>query len=133
MLIDTPYNAITSEIIGSAIEVHRILGPGLLESVYIQCLVFELAARKLRFVTQRAVPIVYKGMPLDGVYRADLVVEDRIVVEVKSAAVLQPIHQAQLLTYLRLLGAPVGLLINFNVPKLTDGVKRVINVQVQME
>ena len=126
MLVDAPFNAITGQIIGAAIEVHRILGPGLLESTYMPCLQFELAERKLRFVTQRAVPIVYKEMPLNSVYRIDLVVEDLVVVEIKSVEHLMPVHQAQVLTYLTLVGCPAGLLINFNVPKLIDGVKRLI-------
>lgn len=129
MLVDEPFNRITSEIIGSAIEVHRILGPGLLESTYLPCLQFELSERKLRFVTGRAVPVVYKGMPLNTAYRIDLMVEDQVIVELKSVEHLLPVHQAQVLTYLSLTGCPAGLLINFNVPKLTDGVKRLIKRQ----
>jgi GxxExxY protein len=121
------FNHITRPILAAAIEVHRVLGPGLLESTYIPCLHFELTARKLRFVTQHSMPIVYKGMALDAVYRLDLIVEDLIVVEVKSVATLAPVHQAQLLTYLALANCPIGLLINFNVPRLMDGVKRLIN------
>jgi GxxExxY protein len=121
------FNHITGPILGAAIEVHRALGPGLLESTYIPCLHFELKARNLRFVTQQAVPIVYKGMALDAVYRVDLIVESLVVVEVKSVAVMAQVHQAQLLTYLALADCPIGLLINFNVPRLMDGVKRLIN------
>ena len=128
MLVDAPFNAITGQIIGAAIEVHRILGPGLLESTYMPCLQFELAERKLRFVAQRAVPIVYKEMPLNSVYRIDLVVEDLVVVEIKSVEHLMPVHQAQVLTYLTLVGCPAGLLINFNVPKSIDGVDKVSSV-----
>ena len=109
-----------------AIEVHRTLGPGLLESIYAPCLHAELAARQLRFVTQRAVQIVYKGMPLEASYRVDLIVED-LVVELKSTSALLPVHQAQVLTYLEITKCPAGLLINFNVPRLMDGVKRLIN------
>ena len=127
MLVDAPVNAITGQIIGAAIEVHRILGPGLLESTYMPCLQFELAARNLRFIAQQAVPIRYKGMELDAKYRIDLLVEDLVVVEVKSVDYLLPVHQAQVLTYVRLIGCPAGLLINFNVPKLIDGVKRLSN------
>lgn len=126
MLIDAPFNAITGQIIGAAIEVHRILGPGLLESTYMPCLKFELAARHLRFVVQRALPIIYKGITLDSHYRVDLIVEDLVIVEVKSVDRLLPVHQAQVLTYMGLSGCPAGLLINFNVPKLIDGVKRLI-------
>jgi GxxExxY protein len=126
MLVDTTFNAITAHIIGAAIEVHRTLGPGLLESTYLPCLQIELTARQLRFVTQRAVPIVYKGLALDATYRIDLLVEDLVVVELKSVDRLLPVHQAQVLTYMGLTGCPAGLLINFNVAKLVDGVKRLI-------
>ena len=121
------FNDVTGRILAAAIEVHRILGPGLLESIYTPCLQFEMSERTLRFVAQRSVPIVYKGVPMDAGYRIDLIVENVVVVEVKSAAALLPVHQAQLLTYLNLTGSPVGLLINFNVPRLMDGVKRLIN------
>ena len=127
MLVDMPVNAITGQIIGAAIEVHRILGPGLLESTYMACLQSELAAGKLQFVAQRSVPILYKGIELDAKYRIDLLVEDLVVVEVKSLDHLLPVHQAQVLTYMRLTGCPAGLLINFNVAKLIDGVKRLSN------
>ena len=127
MLIEAAFNDVTREILSASIEVHRTLGPGLLESTYMPCMQFELAARKLRFVTQRSVPIIYKGMPLDAGYRIDLIVEDVVVVEIKSVAALLPVHRAQLLTYLTLTGCPAGLLINFNVPRLMEGVKRVIN------
>lgn len=127
MLVDAPFNAVTREIIGSAIEVHRILGPGLLESTYMPCLQYELAARRVRYVAQRVIPITYKGIALDTSYRIDLIVEDLVVVEIKSVERLLPVYQAQLLTYLALTGCPAGLLINFNVPKLVDGVKRVLN------
>ncbi len=125
MLIDPKaYEHITGPIISGAIEVHRQLGAGLLESVYSRCLQFELGARKLRFHVQRAVPIVYKGISLDTSYRLDLIVEDLVVVEVKSAAEILPVHRSQILTYLRLADCPLGLIINFHVPLLADGVKR---------
>jgi GxxExxY protein len=127
MLVEASFNRITGEVIAAAIEVHRILGPGLLESTYMPCLQYELAARKLRFVTQQPVPLVYKGMVLSASYRLDLVVEDTVVVEVKSVASLEPVHDAQVLTYLNLSARPVGLLINFNVEKLVLGVRRLIN------
>ena len=126
MLIDAPFNTITGEILSAAIEVHRTIGPGLLESTYAPCLQFELSARKLRFVTQRAIPIVYKGMQLDTSYRVDLIVEDVVVVETKAVAALLAVHQAQVLTYMKLTDCPAGLLINFNVPRLMDGVKRLV-------
>ena len=121
------FSGVTREIIGAAIEVHRALGPGLLESVYQPCLQCELATKNMRFVVQRSIPIVYRGRPLGASYRIDLIVEDLVVVEVKSVAALAPIHEAQVLTYLRLTGCPVGLLINFNVPLLVQGVQRVLN------
>ena len=127
MLVDASFNQVTGEIIASAIEVHRHLGPGLLESAYTRCLTHELSVRKLGFVAQQRLPLVYKGMELGAAYRLDLVVEGLVVVEVKSVAALEPIHEAQLLTYLNLSGHPVGLLINFNVPQLVSGVKRMIN------
>lgn len=127
MLVEAPFNQITGEVIAAAIEVHRVLGPGLLESTYMPCLQYELAARGLRFVTQQPLPLVYKDLVLNATYRLDLVVEDTVVVEVKSIAKLEAVHDAQLLTYLNLSGRPVGLLINFNVAKLVLGVRRLIN------
>jgi len=127
MLADLPFNAVTHEIISGAIEVHRTLGPGLLESAYMPCLQYELALRKSRFVAERSVAIVYKGMTLDTRYRIDLIVEDIVVVEVKSIDQTLPVHKAQVLTYLQLTGCPAGLLINFNVAKLIDGVTRLLH------
>jgi GxxExxY protein len=123
------FNDVTGRILAGAIEVHRTLGPGLLESIYATCLHYELAARDLRFVTQRSIPIVYKGMTLEGCYRVDLIVEGMVVVELKSVSALLPVYQAQLLTYMGLSDCPTGLLINFNVPRLMDGVKRMINAR----
>jgi GxxExxY protein len=127
MLVDASFNRMTGDVIGAAIEVHRVLGPGLLESSYLPCLQYELSARKLRFVAQQKLPLVYKEMVLEGSYRLDLVVEGIVVVEVKSVAALEPVYDAQVLTYLKLSGLPAGLLINFNVPKLVDGVRRLVN------
>ena len=118
MLAKPPFHHLTRDIIAAAIEVHRELGPGLLESAYTTCLHRELTARNLRFVTQRRVPVVYKGITLDCAYRLDLLVEDAVIVKVKSIAEVLPIHLAQLLTYLRLTALPVGLVINFNVDQL---------------
>jgi len=129
MLVKIPFTNVTREIIAAAIEVHRVLGPGLLESAYSNCLQQELSVRNLAFTTQRRVPLVYKGVALDCAYRLDLLVKDVIVVEVKALAAVLPIHQAQLLTYLKLMELPVGLVINFQVERLVDGVKRVINPQ----
>ena len=114
----------TKQIIACAIEVHRALGPGLLESAYEQCMAHELSLRALGFGTQVPVPVLYKGLPLDCAYKADLIIEHDVVVELKSVDLISPMHQAQLLTYLKLTGARVGLLINFNVRRLADGVTR---------
>lgn len=120
-------DAITGAVIGAAIEVHRELGPGLLESAYEQCLCHELSLRGLSFQRQVELPVVYKAIRLDCGYRMDLVVEETVVVELKTVDKLLPIHEAQLLTYLRLYRRQVGLLVNFNVPVLKDGLKRLIN------
>ena len=117
-------NEITEAVIGAAIEVHRALGPGLLESAYTQCLCYELTLRKLPFETEVPLPVVYKGLKLDCGYRVDLVVAGAVVVEDKAVARFTPVDEAQLLTYLRLGGWKVGLLINFNVPVLRDGIMR---------
>ena len=119
-------NEITHEIIGAAIEVHKHLGPGLLESAYEECLAHELQLRKLRVERQRPVPVVYKETKLECGYRLDLLVEGRVVVELKSVDGLGPIHEAVILTYLRMSGHRLGLLINFNVNVLKDGVRRFI-------
>ena len=120
-------NDISYLIIQAAIRVHRTLGPGLLESVYRACFTYELHKRKLAFVTEQLVPICYDGVILDGAYRLDLLVEDEIIVEVKAIETVLPVHKAQLLSYLRLTDKPLGLLINFNVPILTQGVTRRMN------
>ena len=117
-------NRITETIIGAAIEVHRALGPGLLESVYEECLCRELSLRGIPFERQRSLPVEYKGLRLDCGYRLDLLVADTVVVEIKAVESLLPIHEAQLLTYLRLGGWKVGLLINFNVAVLRQGIRR---------
>ncbi|HRQ66592.1 MAG TPA: GxxExxY protein [Xanthomonadaceae bacterium] len=117
----------TELVIGAAIEVHRELGPGLLESTYEACLGVELAARGLAFERQKTLPLVYKGHPVDCGYRLDLLVEDCVAVELKAVEALLPIHEAQLLTYLRLARLNVGLLINFNVKLLKNGVRRLVH------
>jgi GxxExxY protein len=114
----------TSPIIGAAIEVHRQLGPGLLESAYEQCLCHELHLRGLPFKCQVDLPVSYKGLQLDCGYKIDLVVGDGVIVELKSVERILPVHEAQLLTYLKLSGKKVGLLINFNTPLLTRGIIR---------
>jgi GxxExxY protein len=114
----------TSPIIAAAIEVHRHLGPGLLESAYEECLCHELHLMGMNFRRQVPLPVIYKGLPLDCGYQIDLIVRDEVVVELKAIERVLPIHQAQLLTYLKLADKHVGLLINFNVPILTQGITR---------
>jgi GxxExxY protein len=118
------WDELTRDIIGAAIEVHRALGPGLLESAYEECLCHELSLRNLPFERQVAVPVSYKGVRLDCGYRADLVVSGAVVLELKTVDLLAPIHDAQLLTYLRLLQIRRGLLINFRVDVLKNGIRR---------
>jgi GxxExxY protein len=120
-------NRITESIIGAAIDVHRALGPGLLESAYEACLAFELAQRGFQVEQQKPLPVVYREIKLDCGYRLDLLVAEAVIVEVKAADRLMPIHQAQLLSYLKLSDCRVGLLINFNVKVLKDGIRRVVN------
>jgi GxxExxY protein len=120
-------NGITEQIIGAAIRVHRALGPGLLESAYEACLSQELAERKLRVERQKALPLRYKGVTIDCGYRIDLLVEREVIVELKAVSRIEPIHEAQLLSYLKLSGCRVGLLINFNVKQLTRGLRRFVN------
>jgi GxxExxY protein len=115
---------LTEQIIGAAIEVHRALGPGLLESAYRTCLARELTIRGIPFETDRALPLAYKGIELECGYRLDFIVGGKVLLELKAVDRLLPIHEAQLLTYLRLSGLAVGLLINFNVPLLKDGIIR---------
>ena len=125
--IESQENDISGKIIGAAIEVHRKLGPGLLESAYEECLCCEMALRGIKFERQVPLPLNYKGVDLDCGYRLDLLVEDKVIVELKSIEALEPIHDAQLLTYLRLRNAWLGLIINFNVIMLKDGVRRMVN------
>jgi len=117
-------NELTYEIIGAAIEVHKLLGPGLLESTYRECLCRELSLREISFRKECSLPLRYKGIQLDCGYRVDLLVADLVVVEIKAIDALAPVHDAQLLTYLRVGGWKVGLLINFNVLVLKDGIHR---------
>jgi GxxExxY protein len=121
-------NQITENIIGAAVAVHRALGPGLLESAYEACFGYEMAKRSLRFEQQKPLPIVYDNVRIDCAYRLDFLVEDEVIVEVKSVERFNNVHVAQVLSYLRLLRKPVGLLINFNVKWLVEhGIKRIVN------
>jgi GxxExxY protein len=127
MLDGGPLNCTTGRIVGAAIQVHSVLGPGLMESVYETCLAFELREQGLFVQTQVPVPVVYKSISLDAGYRADMVVEHAIVVDIKSVSRLLPVHKAQVLTYLKLLDRRIGLLLNFYVPVMSDGIRRVVN------
>ena len=120
-------NNLTSDIIGSAIEVHKAIGPGLLESAYEECLCYELSLRGVYYERQKPLPVVYKGKELDCVYRLDLVVERAVILELKSCEKIEPIHKAQLLTYLKLSGLKLGLLLHFNVEIMKRGIVRVVN------
>src|SRR5687767_326315 len=115
---------LTRRVIGCAIEVHRALGPGLLESAYEQCMAHEMTLQEVDFRLQVPTPVEYKGLRLDCAYRADVIVQERLIVELKSVEALTALHHAQLLTYMRVSGAPIGLLINFNVARLIEGIKR---------
>ena len=121
------HNELSELIIKSAIEVHRELGPGLLESIYETCLAHELRERGIPFLQQLAVPIMYKGVRMSNDLKLDLLVDDRIIVEVKAVEEFHPVHQAQLLTYLKLTDKRIGLLLNFNSPILVKGIKRMMN------
>jgi GxxExxY protein len=119
------HRELTEAIIGAAIAVHRELGPGLLESVYEKCLAFELADRGLSITTQKEIPVRYKNLTFDCSFRADLIVENKVLLELKSIDQLMPIHTSQVITYLKLTGLKIALLINFNVPTLKTGLKRI--------
>jgi GxxExxY protein len=119
-------NELTERIIGAAIEVHRNLGPGLLESTYEECLCYELSNRSIPFERQKNLPVEYKNLHLDCGYRLDILVSQLVVVEIKAVDALIPIHHAQVLTYLKLGGWKVGLLLNFNVTRMTSGIKRLV-------
>lgn len=123
-------NQVSRRVIGAAIEVHRCLGPGLMESTYQRCLAHELRLREMRFARELPVPIVYKGLALEDHYRLDFMVENQIVVEVKTLTTVLPIHEAQVLTYLRLMDRWLGLLINFHSTVLFNGVHRLVNRKV---
>lgn len=127
MPLDPGVNRLTFKIIACAIAVHRALGPGLLESAYFACLVVELRRQGLRVEVDVKVPVVYRGLRLECGYRLDMLVEDTVILELKTLVVVLPIHEAQLLTYLRLTGKPVGLILNFNVTVMKDGITRKIN------
>ncbi|HMM80169.1 MAG TPA: GxxExxY protein [Pyrinomonadaceae bacterium] len=118
---------LTETVIGAAIEVHREIGPGLLESAYEECLAFELSLRGLRFERQKPLPVRYKGVNLDCGYKLDLLVENELILEIKAVSSLLPIHEAQVLSYLRMMDLRVGLLLNFHATVLKNGLKRIVN------
>ncbi|MGA7979411.1 MAG: GxxExxY protein [Chromatiaceae bacterium] len=120
------FEGLSRQVIGCAIEVHKALGPGLLESAYEECLAHELGLQGITHRRQHPVPIEYKGVRLDCGYRIDVLVGDQLILELKAVEKLLPIHEAQLLTYIRIARVPVGLLINFNVPRLREGIKRFV-------
>jgi GxxExxY protein len=120
-------NSITRKIIGSAIAIHKELGPGLLESSYEACMAYELARLNLKVERQKGLPVIYHGVKLDCGYRIDFLVEDRVIVELKAVEKLEPIHEAQILSYLKLSHCEVGLLINFNVKLIKYGIRRFLN------
>ncbi|MGE0121249.1 MAG: GxxExxY protein [Dongiaceae bacterium] len=124
-MADAP-DALTSRVIGLAIEVHRALGPGLLESANEECLCFELTSHGVRFNRQVSLPVVYKSVRLDCAYRMDIVIEGLLVAELKTVERILPVHEAQLLTYLRLSGMTTGLILNFHAPVLREGIKRLV-------
>jgi GxxExxY protein len=127
MLSVSELNRISNRVVGAAIEVHRVLGPGLLESVYEQCLAWELEQHKLMVQRQVELPLRYKDTSIQSVYRLDLLIQRELIVEVKAVDALQPVHTAQLLSYLKLKSARLGLLLNFNVDVMRKGIKRVVN------
>jgi len=120
-------NELSNIIIGEAIYIHKTLGPGLLESVYKECLYYRLIKKELNVIKERAVPLVFEEIKMECGYRADLIVENKVIIEIKCVDVLADIHKAQVLTYLRLTNLKLGLLINFNVVLLKDGIKRIVN------
>ena len=120
-------NEISELVIGCAIEVHRILGPGLLESAYEECMYYELGSRGLWVEKQKPLPLIYKEIKLDAGYRVDLLIESKVIAEIKSVEAINDIHFAQVLTYLKLSGCKLGLLLNFNVLRMKDGIKRLVN------
>jgi GxxExxY protein len=120
------YKELSGKIVDCAVTVHKLLGPGLLESAYEECLHFELTSQGLTTLKQFPMPLIYKGKKLDLGYRIDLLVDEKIIIEVKSVDALNPVHLAQVMTYLKLSGCRIGLLINFNVQFLKDGIRRII-------
>jgi GxxExxY protein len=120
------FDELSNKVIGCALEVHKALGPGLMESAYEKCLSFELTNAGLKHETQKALPINYKGIRIDCGYRIDILVEDKLIVELKAVDMISPLHESQILTYMKLAGVSTGLLLNFNVAKLKNGIQRFV-------
>ena len=131
VIIPDEIEHLASQAINAALAVHRALGPGLLENAYEECLAIELVESGLRVERQKTIPLTYRGHTIDAAYRLDLIVNDRLLIEVKSLEALNPVHRVQVSTYLKLLRLPLGLLINFNVPLLKNGVHRVLNLDLK--
>ncbi|MFZ5494226.1 MAG: GxxExxY protein [Verrucomicrobiota bacterium] len=128
VVVPTEFEEIASKAVNAALTVHRTLGPGLLESAYEECLAIELVANGLSVERQKTIPLVYRGRTVDAAYRIDLIVENKLLIETKAVESIHPVHRVQVATYLRLLHLPLGLLINFNVPLIKDGLHRVLNL-----
>ncbi len=126
-------NKLTSSVIGAAIEVHKVLGPGLLESAYEECLCYELEIREIKYKRQYHLPVFYKGKKIECGYRIDVLVYNQIILELKSCEAIEPIHKAQLLTYLKLMDLRLGLLLNFNVSIMKEGITRIVNGYIEDE
>lgn len=128
VVVPADVEALATSVVHAAFNVHRTLGPGLLESAYEQCLAIELSLAGIAFEREKVLPLVYRGRTIDTAYRLDLIVGGKLLVELKAIESIAPIHQAQLVTYLKLLELPLGLLINFNVPLIKDGIRRILNL-----
>ena len=131
VVVPSEIENLASQVVNAALAVHRTLGPGLLESAYEECMAIELIHAGLHVERQKTVPLIYRGRTIDAAYRLDLIVGDRLLVELKAIEALLPVHRVQVATYLRLLHLPLGLLINFNVPLIKDDIHRVLNLEFQ--
>ena len=131
VVVSTEIEEIARQAVHASLAVHRALGPGLLENAYEECLAIELVDSGLSVERQKAVPLVYRGRTVDAAYRLDLIVEKKLLIEAKAVETIHPVHRVQVATYLRLLHLPLGLLINFNVPLIKDGIHRVLNLDFQ--
>ena len=133
MVVPSDVEALAAVTVNAALTVHRTLGPGLLESAYVECLAIELSLAGISTEREKCLPLVYRGHAIDSAYRVDLIVGNRLLLELKAVETLAPVHQAQVITYLRLLQLPLGLLINFNVPLIKDGIHRILNLDFRSD